>query len=357
MPSAPIMTREELRAAIDQLPRVPLAAIPTPIQEAANLTRALGGPRILVKRDDLTGLGFGGNKVRHMEFCMADALTRGADVSINANLWVSNNSRIIGAASKKVGMRYICVVPGGKGKPIQGNLLVLDLLGTELHLLDTTDDETVRRYVRDLAERVKSEGHTPYVHPFELMSRASGSIGYLDATLEIVQQLEEMGIEEAKVYVVTGASHGGLALGVKALGLRWRITGVLVADPAIYFADVLGWANGAAQRLELPLALEQQDLFQTSDYIGPGYAVASSEGIEAIRLMAELEGIILEPIYTAKALAAVIDHVKKGILTSRDTVLFMHTGGLPELFNYAEVLKRDGQGAAKAAGLKRNRTS
>lgn len=333
------MRSDELRATIDQLPRVPLAATPTPIQEAPNLSRALGGPRILVKRDDLTGLGFGGNKVRHMEFCMADALDKGADVSINANLSMSNNSRIIGAASKKVGMRYICVVPGGKGKPIQGNLLVLDLMGTELHLLDSTDDEVVHSYVAGLASQVRREGHTPYVHPFELLSRASGSIGYLDATLEISAQLDELGIQDVAIYVVTGASHGGLALGAKSLGLPWHITGVLVADPSLYFADVLGWANGAAQHMELPLILEQWDVIQTSDYIGPGYAVAGKECVEAIRMMAELEGIILEPIYTGKALAAIIDHIRKGILTSKDTVLFMHTGGLPELFNFAEELK------------------
>ena len=340
MARAPTLTRGELREALDQMPRVHLAAIPTPIQEAPNLTKALGGPRILVKRDDLTGLGFGGNKVRHMEFCMADALARGADVSINANLWVSNNSRIIGAASKKVGMRYICVVPGGKGKPIQGNLLLLDLMGTELHLLETTNDDVVHEYVADLADQVQRAGHTPYVHPSEPTSRASGALGYLDASLEMIDQLEEMGIQEIKVYLVTGASHGGLALAAKALGLPWQVIGVLVAEPSQYFADVVGWANTAAQRIELPVMLEAQEVIQTSDYIGPGYAVPGPECVEAMRMMAELEGVILEPIYTGKALAAVIDHIRKGILTPRDTVLFMHTGGLPELFNYAEELRR-----------------
>ncbi len=340
MVRTPIMTRSDLRATIEQVPRVPLAAIPTPIQEAPNLTRALGGPRVLVKREDLTGLGFGGNKVRHMEFCMAHAVSQGADVSINANLWMSNNSRIIGAASKKMGMRYVCVVPGGKRKPIQGNLLLLDLMGTELHLLETTDDDEVRAYVAELADQARNEGHTPYAHPFELMSRASGAVGYLDATLEMAQQLDEMGVDDAKVYMVTGASHGGLALGAKALGLPWDITGVLVAAPELYYADTVGWANGAAQYLELPLTLEWDDLTLTSDYIGPGYAQAGPECVEALRMMAELEGMILEPIYTAKALAALIDHVRKGLLTSRDTVLFMHTGGLPELFNYADELKR-----------------
>ncbi|MCL0044155.1 pyridoxal-phosphate dependent enzyme [Dehalococcoidia bacterium] len=340
MVRAPAMTFQALRDAIDQVPRVALAATPTPIQEASNLTKALGGPRILVKRDDLTGLGFGGNKVRHMEFCMADAIAKGADVSINSNLWVSNNSRVIGAASKKMGMHYICVVAGGKGKPIQGNLLLLDLMGTELHLLESTDDMVVSNYVRELAQKVRGQGHIPYVHPFELMSRASGAVGYIDNTLEMASQLNELAIHEVKIYLVTGASHGGLALGAKALGLPWDIMGVLVADPSLYYADVIGWGNGAAQYLKLPLTLEQKDVTQTSDYIGPGYAMLSQESTEAIRMMAELEGIILEPIYTARALAAIIDHTRKGILTSKDTVLFMHTGGLPELFNFSDGLKR-----------------
>jgi 1-aminocyclopropane-1-carboxylate deaminase/D-cysteine desulfhydrase-like pyridoxal-dependent ACC family enzyme len=335
-----MMTRGELRAAIDRVPRVSLAALPTPIQEAPNLTRELGGPRILVKREDLTGLGFGGNKVRHMEFCMADALAKGADVSINSNLWMSNNSRIIGAASKKMGMRYICVVPGGKGKPMQGNLLVLDLLGTELHLLESDDYEASLGYVNDLAEQVRLEGHTPYIHPLELMSRASGSIGYMDAALEIAGQIDEMGVRDLKVYLVTGASHAGLALAVKALGLPWEVTGILVAPPSVYFADVLGWGNGGAKYVGLPVTLEERDVVRTSDYIGPAYAEPGPDCVEAMRMMAELEGIILEPIYTGKALAAVIDHVRKGVLTDSDTVLFMHTGGLPELFNYADLLTK-----------------
>lgn len=340
MSTTSVLTREDLRSAIEQAPRVRLANIPTPIEELSRLSDALGGPRILVKRDDLTGLGFGGNKVRHMEFCMGDALAKGCDTSVNANLWVSNNSRIIGAASKKVGMRYICVVVGGKDRPVQGNMLLLDLMGTEMHLTQDRDMEEGKRLAEELADQVKSEGGKPYLHTAEPMSRGSGSMGYLNATLEIQEQLDEMGVGDAKVYIVTGASHGGLALGAKALGLPWSITGVQVAPPEIYFADAVTWANTAAQALELSLRLDWDDLTDTSDYIGPGYPDPSPECAEAIRLMAELEGIILEPVYTGKALAAVIDHVRKGVLTSKDTVLFMHTGGLPELFSFAEDLKR-----------------
>lgn len=351
-----MLSRQELKAAIDQLPREPLASIPTPIQEVPNLTKALKGPRILVKRDDLTGLGFGGNKVRHMEFCMADALAKGAQVSINSNLPMSNNSRIICAASKKVEMRFVCVVPGGKGLPLQGNLLLLHLMGAELHLLDptdrvkTTDDESVRQYILGLAERVRDEGQVPYVHPFEPMSRASGSIGYLNATLEIAEQLDQLGVKEVTIYLASGASHGGLAMGAKALGLSWRVVGVLIAHPGEYYADVEGWANTAAEHLRLSVTLDKSDVTQVADYVGPGYAVVTREGVEAIRMMAELEGIILEPIYTGKALAAMIDHVRQGLLSARDTVLFVHTGGLPELFNYAEQLVEFGQEGANVYG-------
>ncbi|PZC48619.1 MAG: D-cysteine desulfhydrase/L-cysteate sulfo-lyase [Chloroflexi bacterium] len=332
-----MFNNKDLRSAIDRMPRVSLANIPTPIQELTSLTKFLGGPRILVKRDDLTGLGLGGNKVRHMEFCMGDALARGFDTSVNANLWISNNSRIIGAASKKVGMRYICVVVGGKNKPKQGNMLILDLLGTEMHLTESRDMEEGIRLAGELSEQVEEDGGVPYLHTSEPMSRSSGSIGYLDALLEINDQLNELQIHEPKIYVVTGASHGGLALGVKLLSLPWAVIGVHVAPKDIYFADTVGWANTAAELMGLPARLNWEDIDETFDYIGPGYPDPSLQCLEAIRLMAELEGVILEPIYTGKALAAVIDHIRQGVLTSEDTVLFMHTGGLPELFNFADT--------------------
>ena len=338
--NAPALTQEELKAAIDRLPRVSLAAIPTPIQEAPNLTEALGGPRILIKREDLTGLGMGGNKVRHMEFCIPHALAQGANVNVNVNGPTSNNSRVIGAASKRVGMRYACVVPGGKGRPVQGNLLVLDLIGTEMHLLDTTDNQAVESYVAGVVADLEREGHTPYVHTHELMSRSSGSIAYLEATLEIAGQLTVMGVDEVKFYIASGASQGGLLMGAKALALPWQVTGVVWADPSESNIDVVRWANGAADYLGLPLSITWDEVDRTTDYVGEGYGVPGPDCIEAIRMMAELEGIILDPIYTGKALAAVIDHTRRGVLTPEDTVLFVHTGGLPEVFGYADILKR-----------------
>ena len=322
-----------------------MATLPTPLQEAPRLSSALGGPRILVKRDDLTGLGFGGNKVRHMEFCMADALAKGSDVSININLPVghtglSNNARITGAAATKAGLRYICVVSNGLDKPMDGNRLLLDLMGAELHLLESPHEEDALSYAADLAEQLRSEGLTPYLHPLEPLTRAWGVMSYMNAALEIVDQLDAMEVQDVAVYLGSGASHGGLALATKVLGLPWNITGVMRSPPSTYSAHVPGWVRGAVEFLDLSVSLEPDELIETDEFMGPGRSAPTVQSIEAVRKMAETEGLIIEPIYTGKTLAAIIEDVHKGVLTPEDTVLFVHTGGLSELFNHTDLLKR-----------------
>lgn len=335
----PAMSRQELRTRIDELPRVRIAATPTPLQEAENLSRELG-VRVLIKRDDLTGLVMGGNKVRHMDFCMADALEKGADVSINVNEWMSNNSRIIGAASRRVGMDYVCVAPGSGGRPIQGNLLIQDLIGADLHLLDTTDVEEVAGYVEEIESRLRTEGKTPYNHTKEHMSRSSAAISYMDATLEIADQLETMGAGELNVYIASGGAQGGLQIGSSALGLPWNVKGFLVGTREESFVNIVDWSNNALRHLGFEERMGWDDVVQIDDYIGPGYARLSPACAAAIRMVAELEGILLDPVYTGKVMAGLIDHARTGVLSPGDTVLFVHTGGLPELFNYAEELRR-----------------
>ena len=334
----PAMSRQQLRSRLDTLPRVRIAATPTPLQEAENLSRELG-VRILIKRDDLTGLALGGNKVRHMDFLMADALEKGADVSINVNA-LTNNSRIIGAASKRVGMDYICVAAGGKGRPIQGNLLIQDLFGAEIHLLDTTDEGEVSGYVEDIENRLRNEGRTPYNHRKEHMSRSSAAISYMDATLEIASQLDAAGVEQVKIYIASGGAQGGLQIGAAALGLPWEILGFLIGTPQETFADVVGWSNNALKHMGFKQRLAWEEVEQIGDYIGPGYGRVSAACIEAIRMAAELEGLLLDPVHTGKVMAGIIDHARSGVLRQGQTVLFIHTGGLPELFSFAEELRR-----------------
>ena len=332
------MSRDELRSKIDSLPRVPIASIPTPLQEAEGLSRELGA-RILIKRDDMTGLALGGNKVRHMDFCMADALSKGADVSVNVNAWMSNNSRIIGAASRRVGMDYICVAPGSAHRPIQGNLLIQKLLGAELHLLETSDTEEVAGFVEDLEGKLRSEGRTPYNHLREHMSRSSAVISYMEATLEIADQLEALGIDgPVNIYIASGGAQSGLQLAAQALGLPWRVRGILVGTPQESFVDVVTWSNNALEHLGLAERVKWGDIEQIGDYVGPGYAKVSPEGADAIRMVAGLEGVILDPVYTGKVMAALMDHARSGELGPEDTALFVHTGGIPELFNFAADL-------------------
>ncbi len=334
----PAMSRRDLRDLLDGLPRVRIAAIPTPLQEAENLSRELG-VRVLIKRDDLTGLVLGGNKVRHMDFCMADALEKGSDVSVNVNAWMSNNSRIIGAASRKVGMDYVCIAPGSRGRPIQGNLLIQSLFGAELHLLDTTDTEEVTGYVGEVENRLRDEGRVPYNHLREHMSRSSAVISYMDASLEIADQLDELGVGEAKVYIASGGAQGGLQIASDALGLGWQVNGFLVGTPEESFVDMVTWSNNALRHLGFDERLGWEDVVQIDDYVGPGYAKLSPACAEAIRMLARLEGILLDPVYTGKVMAGLIDHARAGVLGPDDTAVFVHTGGLPELFNFAEELQ------------------
>ncbi len=327
-----LMTRDSLQEALSRLPRVPLAVKPTPLQECPRLSLALGGPRILIKRDDNTGLAFGGNKARHLEFRIAHAKAKGCDVFINSNLWVSNNARLVAAACAKVGMRCICVVRDGKGKPFQGNLLIDHLLGAELHLLEGDDREEANAYCRELADRLRTEGHTPYLGSEETFARISGTLGYLECAMELAGQIEELGIGGAHVYLVAGSSVAGLALGAKLLGLPWGVTGIYSGDRPNINDAILLYADGVQDILNLPVSLDPDDFRVYLGYVGEAYAVPTREGVEAIKLVATTEGILLDPIYTGKAMAAVIDDIRKGVLGSSDTVIFVHTGGLPALF-------------------------
>ena len=326
-----LLSAEALAQAVGRLPRVRLAYLPTPLEACPRLSQELG-VRVLIKRDDLTGLAFGGNKARHLEFRLADALARGCDVFINSNEWVSNNARLVAAACAKVGLRYVFIVRNGHGKPLQGNLLLDYLLGSDLHLLQGGDRAAAQRYAREVAERLRAQGHTPYVAPDEPFARISGTVGYLLATLELAEQLAAAGVEgEVYVYLVAGTSMAGLALGARLLGLPWRVRGMYVGDRPDIEAQVLDYAQQVRERLGLPATLEPAEA-PVWDVTGPAYAVPSPEGVEAIKLVARTEAVLLDPNYTGKAMGGLLGHVRQGLVPQGATVVFVHTGGLPALF-------------------------
>lgn len=332
------MTEADLRAAIARLRRVPLGALPTPLEECKRLPQALDGPPIFIKRDDLTGLALGGNKVRHWELRLAHLLAQGHDSVVYASGRLSNQARITAAACGKAGLPCTLILPEKDASQIQGNVLLDHLLGA--HIVPATTEDP-QAEAKALVERLRREGHNPFLMEDWGAARFFGAVSYLEATLEMAQQLRERGIEATHVYMVSGSSMTGIALGVKLLGLLWQVTGVNIAHRPWMRERIVQWSQETARHLGLPLSLSPKDVLLDEAHVGEGYGIPSAEGIEAIKLAARTEGVILDPVYTGKAMACLIHHIRQGSLTASDTVVFIHTGGVPLVFPYAQELTAD----------------
>lgn len=334
-----MLTRQELRDRLAKLPRVRLGHLPTPLEELPRLTAALGGPRILIKRDDASGLAFGGNKVRHYEFEMAHIRDLGYNALINIMDYHSNNARLTGAAANKMGFKYVLILKNSKGRPVQGNRLVDKLLGGEVHDLDPEESKRAPEFARRLAQRLERKGYKPYLLQDHEFPKIAGTIAYLDGGLELASQLEDRGITRGvHILGVAGRSTAGLVLTSKNLGLGWKVTGVTVTyDTTMkdYLYDVVG---GAVRTLDLPVAFEPGDMEVLTDYVGEGYGIMTQEVGEAIHLFAQNEAVFVDPNYTGTVAAAMIDQIRKGRVKKDENVVFLHTGGLPAIFTFAKEL-------------------
>lgn len=333
------MTRAELRSRITAMPRVRFAHLPTPLEELRRLSTETGGPRILVKRDDATGLAFGGNKARHYEFEMAHLRENGYNALVNVMDYHSNNARVTAAAANKMGFRYVLILRNAKDRRVQGNLLVDKLLGAELHLLSPAESWRADQLANELGQQLESEGYKPYVRPGKDFPKYVGSIAYVDAGLELAGQLEDLGItQKVHLFGVAGRSMCGLILTAKNLGLDWTFTGVTVNyehPMQEYIYDVV---NGAAQELKLAVGFEPSDMEILDSYVGEGYGIPTREVIEAMHLLGKWESLMLDPNYTGTVMAALIDQIRRGRVPSDETVVFLHTGGLPAMFTFAEEI-------------------
>jgi D-cysteine desulfhydrase family pyridoxal phosphate-dependent enzyme len=335
--------RETLQARIDALARVRLAHLPTPLDHCPRLSAALGGPEIWVKRDDLTGLAFGGNKTRQLEFVFADVLARGADTVVAGAYTQSNWCRQITAAARKLGLEVsLVLLHGEKGPALQGNLLLDRLMGADVTVVDLDSMERLAPLLEAKAEELGRAGRRPYVlAPFAVDRLALGAIGYVAAALELDRQLEEeAGIDPDYLYLCgANMTPAGMALGLKALGRRARLINIAPirwSEPRA--ADIARIANATAERLAVDLRLIAEQVESHDDYIGERYGVVTEGGREAMQLLARTEAIILDPVYSSKAMAGLIDHVRRGRIGRGETVVFLHTGGTPALFAYAADL-------------------
>ncbi|MBM4421750.1 MAG: pyridoxal-phosphate dependent enzyme [Chloroflexi bacterium] len=332
------MNGTALRAALARRPRVRLANLPTPLERAPRLERALGLAALHIKRDDLTGLALGGNKARQMEYLLGDAVAQGASAIVTGAGVESNHLRTVSAACARLGLRACLVFRGERPPRPEGNLLLDGLLGAECRFLPGD------RFYSDFpsvaaawCEELRAAGETPYLVDtlgWDSPSLGLAALGYVDGALEIAEQAERDGVGIDRLYVCSGAAtQAGLALAKTLLGLPWEIVGVsaspFIPDKPAVIAQV---AARAARLLGLDAAPSAAEITNLDQYIGPGYGLATPSSTEALRMAARTEGLLLDPTYTAKAMGALIDQRRRGVIAAGARVVFLHTGGAPNLF-------------------------
>ncbi len=323
---------------IETLPRFSLAEFPTPVHHLKALSQAAGGPDLFMKRDDLTSLGMGGNKTRKLEYLIGEALEQGKDTLVTAGGLQSNHCRLTAAAARKAGLSCNLVLNGTPPENPNGNLILDRIFGAKVHYCERNERDD-RLY--GLGEELEAEGKRPYVIPVG-GSNAVGSVGYVNAFLELLAQLAQMEIEPDAIVFATssGGTQAGLTLGARLAGFKGEVLGMSIDQTKTGnepFPPVLtGIANKTAERIGSDIRLTEEDFTLNCDYLGAGYAVPGDLEFNAIRDLALHEAILLGPVYTARAMGGLLDLVKKGYFTKEQTVLFWHTGGTPELFAWAD---------------------
>ncbi len=329
------LTPAEVRAAVAKLPRVRLAHLPTPLEEAPRFSAKLGGGvRVFIKRDDCTGLALGGNKARHNEFLMADALESGCDMVVWGALVQSNNCRQTAAACARLGLecRLFLSMAHQKTEP-QGNLLLDYLVGAHVEFTDAKVGPELYAVLAAKAEEFRKAGRRPYYwNPPRVVPLAA--VSYALCMAELAEQLSAQNVTPDALYVSSaGATGAGVALGKMLLGFAcparlicpmhwpWHIPTKMADD-----------ANTAAERMGLPHRLAPSELDADESFVDPGYGLASPAGQEAMHLLATTEAILTDHVYTAKALAALVADVRAGKYRPGSAIVFIHTGGVPAIF-------------------------
>lgn len=337
---------------IDRFPRVDLIHRPTPLRQLERLTARLGGPEIYIKRDDLTGLAFGGNKSRKLEFIVRDMLEKKADVVITWASLQSNWCMQTAAAARTFGIKPVLVLfkPAGLPAEPDGNLLLDVILGADIRILEAEKGRVIKSaeamdVLHEAANEVRGSGHKPYLVPVGGslvrgdMDKPLGAISYVASFAEMLEQIRAGGVEPDYIVHATGSggTQAGLVVGARALTPSCRVIGISVSDPKGPFSeDILEIARATDEALGLGLEILPDDIVVFDEYLGEGYGIVDKAVAEVIRLVFQTEGIVLDPIYTAKAMIGLIDLAKTGFFKPTDRIVFIHTGGTPALFPHRE---------------------
>jgi D-cysteine desulfhydrase family pyridoxal phosphate-dependent enzyme len=352
----PACTLEALRKKLSAFPKRNLIHLPTPLARLENLSRELAGPEIWIKRDDLTGAGFGGNKSRKLEFIVADALAKKADTLITWGSTQSNWCMQAAAAARRFGIRPVLLLFETTDLPPEydGNLLLDFLLGAEIRVKEAPKGKLLasgvaEKAIEEIAAEVRDRGGNPYTvavggsMPGLSMARPLGALSYVAAFAELEEQARAARFDYTHIVHATGsgATQAGLVAGARALGRPAEVIGISVSDPKDAFTDiVLRIAADTGRELGLDPGSRRDDVIVLDEYLKEGYGVVTTDVADAIRFVFASEGIVLDPVYTGKAMAGLVDLVKRGRFRESDRIVFLHTGGTPALFPYRESLIR-----------------
>jgi len=327
----------------DSINRISLGFFPTPLHALPRLTEKLGGPRLFVKRDDQTGLATGGNKTRKLEFLVADALAQGADTLVTCGAVQSNHCRLTLAAAAKEGLHCRLVleerVPNSYNPDATGNNFLFRLLGVEAVKVVKAGVDLAAE-MQKVADEVAALGRKAYVIPGG-GSNALGALGYVSCAEEILAQTYELGLRLDHIVCASGSTgtHAGLICGLVGNNSHIPLTGINVRrtrqeqEPNVHKL-----AQEVARLLGIAGGIPREAITALGDWVGPGYSLPTPEMAEAVRMLAQVEGILLDPVYTGKAMAGLIALVRGGTFKAGQRVLFVHTGGAPALYAYQSVL-------------------
>jgi L-cysteate sulfo-lyase len=322
-----------------RFPRLHFAHLPTPLEPMENLSRHLGGPKLWIKRDDCTGLAGGGNKTRKLEFLMADAVAQGADTVITQGATQSNHARQTAAIAAKLGLACHVLLENRTGSERDdyqhnGNVFLDRLL--DAHVYRHPGGTDMNAAMEELAAKLRDDGRKPYIVPGG-GSNPVGALGYVNCALELLQQANDRSLRIDLVVHATGSAgtHAGLVAGFKGSGSGIRVLGIGVRAPKDkQEANVFALARSTAEILGLGDVIARDDVVANCDYVGPGYGITTPQTIEGIELFARSEGILLDPVYSGKGAAGLIDLIRKGEFAADMNIVFIHTGGSQALFAY-----------------------
>lgn len=330
-----------LRTVLEE--RMILANLPTPIQKLERLTKYLDGPQIYIKRDDLTGIGFSGNKIRKLEYCTYHAIKQGCDLLITCGGIQSNHARATAAVAAKLGMKCHLILNGEEPQLSEGNHFLDLMFGAEITWVQNCELKDLEKEIRRIAEERKEKGDKPYLVPLGA-SDSTGSLGYVNASYEMKGQFEMSGFMPDHIICPTGSAGtmAGLSAGKAFYDLPARITGISVAFESSFLHSKITEVFRDIGSTYLPEIRSMDPDFDIVDeYIGEGYTKTDREQLAFIAKVASLEGILLDPTYTGKAMYGLAGEISNGRFSKDETVLFLHTGGVFGLFPYREMLQTE----------------